>query len=347
MEYRQLGRSDIKVSALCLGTMTWGTQNSEAEGHAQMDYAFERGVNFLDAAEMYPVPPGAETYGRTEEIIGSWMKARRNRDEVVVATKVAGPDSRLTYIRDGQPRLDRSSIEAALEASLKRLQTDYVDLYQLHWPERPANRFGTLGYATATAEEDGTPLEETLAALDAVVRSGRVRHVGVSNETAWGLQRFLQLAEAGGGPRMVSIQNPYSFLNRSFEVGLAEIALREDCGLLAYAPLGAGTLTGKYLGGARPEGARLTLHPQNRRYQGPRAEAAISAYRDLAESHGLDPAQMALAYVTSRPFTTATIIGATRMAQLEANIAAAALDLAPEVLDGIEEIHKDHTYPCP
>ena len=347
MEYRQLGRSDIKVSALCLGTMTWGTQNSEAEGHAQMDYAFERGVNFLDAAEMYPVPPGAETYGRTEEIIGSWMKARGNRDEVVVATKVAGPDSRLTYIRDGQPRLDRSNIEAALEASLKRLQTDYVDLYQLHWPERPANRFGTLGYATATAEEDGTPLEETLAALDAVVRSGRVRHVGVSNETAWGLQRFLQLAEAGGGPRMVSIQNPYSFLNRSFEVGLAEIALREDCGLLAYAPLGAGTLTGKYLGGARPEGARLTLHPQNRRYQGPRAEAAISAYRDLAESHGLDPAQMALAYVTSRPFTTATIIGATRMAQLETNIAAAALDLAPEVLDGIEEIHKDHTYPCP
>ncbi|MDJ0943864.1 MAG: NADP(H)-dependent aldo-keto reductase [Kiloniellales bacterium] len=346
MEYRQLGRSDVKVSALCLGTMTWGTQNSEAEGHEQMDYAFERGINFLDAAEMYPVPPGPETYGRTEEIIGSWMKARGNRDRVVVATKVAGPDGRLTYIRDGQPRLDRANIEAAVEASLKRLQTDYIDLYQLHWPERPANRFGRLGYAPAEAE-DGTALEETLAALDAVVRSGRVRLVGVSNETAWGLQRFLQLAESGRGPRMVSIQNPYSFLNRSFEVGLAETAVREDCGLLAYAPLGAGTLTGKYLGDAKPAGARLTLHPQNRRYQGPRAEAAIAAYRDLAARHGLDPAQMALAYVTSRPFTTATIIGATKMAQLETNIASAALTLAPEVLDGIEEIHKDHTYPCP
>lgn len=347
MEYRQLGRSDVKVSALCLGTMTWGTQNSEAEGHEQMDYAFERGINFLDAAEMYPVPPGPETYGRTEEIIGSWMKARGNRDKVVVATKVAGPDARLTYVRDGKPRLDRGNIEAALEASLKRLQTDYVDLYQLHWPERPANRFGRLGYAAGPEAEDGTPLEETLAALDAVVRSGRVRLVGVSNETAWGLQRFLGLAEAGRGPRMVSIQNPYSFLNRSFEAGLAEMAIREDCGLLAYAPLGAGTLTGKYLNGAKPEGARLTLHPQNRRYQGPRAEAAIAAYRDLAARHGLDPAQMALAYVTSRPFTTATIIGATKMAQLETNIASAELELAPEVLDAVEEIHKDHTYPCP
>ncbi|MCG8594748.1 MAG: NADP(H)-dependent aldo-keto reductase [Kiloniellales bacterium] len=347
MEYRQLGRSDIKVSALCLGTMTWGTQNGEAEGHEQMDYAFARGVNFLDAAEMYPVPPSGETYGRTEEIVGTWMKARGNRDKVVVATKVAGPDPRLTYIRDGKLRLDRGNIEAALEASLKRLQTDYVDLYQLHWPERPANRFGNLGFAAGPEADDGTPLEETLDALDAVVRSGRVRTVGVSNETAWGLQRFLQLAGAGRGPRMVSIQNPYSFLNRSFEVGLAEIAVREDCGLLAYAPLGAGTLTGKYLGGARPEGARLTLHPQNRRYQGRRAEAAIAAYRDLAVQHGLDPAQMALAYVTARPFTTATIIGATKMAQLETNIAAAALTLDAEVLDAIEEIHKDHTYPCP
>ncbi len=347
MEYRQLGRSDVKVSAICLGTMTWGTQNSEAEGHEQMDYAFERGINFLDAAEMYPVPPGPETYGRTEEIIGSWMKARGNRDKVVVATKVAGPDPRLTYIRDGKPRLDRSNIEAALEASLKRLQTDYVDLYQLHWPERPANRFGRLGYAAAAGDDDGTPLEETLEALDSVVKSGRVRFVGVSNETAWGLQRFLQLAESGRGPRIVSIQNPYSFLNRSFEVGLAETAIREGCGLLAYAPLGAGTLTGKYLGGAKPEGARLTLHPQNRRYQGSRAEAAIAAYRDLAARHGLDPAQMALAYVTSRPFTTATIIGATKMAQLETNLASAELRLEPEVLDAIEEIHKDHTYPCP
>ena len=347
MEYRQLGRTDVKVSAICLGTMTWGTQNSEAEGHAQMDYAFDRGINFLDAAEMYPVPPSAETYGRTEEIIGSWMKARGNRDKVVVATKVAGPDGRLTYLRDGQPRLNRNHIEAAVEASLKRLQSDHIDLYQLHWPERSANRFGKLGFTAYEEGEDPTPLEETLEALDAVVKAGKVRHVGLSNETPWGVLRFQQLAEAGHGPRMVSIQNPYSFLNRSFEVGLAEVALQEDCGLLAYAPLGAGTLTGKYLGGVKPEGARLTLHPGNRRYQGARAEAAIAAYAGLAREQGLDPAQMALAFVTSRPFVTATIIGATRMEQLETNVGSAEVTLSEEVLTAIEDLHRDHTYPCP
>ena len=347
MEYRQLGRSGIEVSAICLGTMTWGSQNSEAEGHAQMDRAFEAGVNFLDAAEMYPVPPNAETYGRTEEIIGSWLAARNNRDKVVLATKISGPDGRLTYIRDGRPRYDRTNIEAAVEASLKRLRTDYIDLYQIHWPERQTNRFGKLGFDALPDEEDNTPLEETLAILESVVKSGKVRHIGLSNETAWGAQRFLQLAEAGRGPRVQSIQNPYSLLNRSFEVGLAEVALREDCGLLAYAPLGAGTLTGKYLNGARPEGARLTLHPGNRRYQGPRAEAAISAYAGLAREHGLDPAQMALAYVTSRPFVTATIIGATKMEQLETNLGSADLHLSDEVLAAIEELHRDHTYPCP
>ncbi len=347
MEFRELGRTGTKVSAICLGTMTWGTQNSEAEGHEQLDCAVEHGVNFLDTAEMYPVPPTADTYGRTEEIIGNWMKARGNRESLVVATKVAGPGEHLSYIRDGKPRLDLPNIEAALEASLRRLQTDYVDLLQLHWPERRTNFFGRLGFSETAEAEDAVMIEETLVALDAVVRSGKVRHVGLSNETAWGVMRFLDLAAAGRGPRVVSVQNPYSFLNRSFEVGLAEGAIREDCGLLPYAPLGAGTLTGKYLNGRRPAGARLTLYPTNRRYQGPRAEAAIAAYVRLAEESGLDPAHMALAYVMSRRFVTATIIGATKMNQLRTNIAAAGVELSPDVFEAIEAIHAEHTYPCP
>ena len=347
MEFRELGRTGTKVSAICLGTMTWGTQNTEAEGHEQLDYAVEHGVNFLDTAEMYPVPPTADTYGRTEEIIGTWMKARKNRESLVIATKVAGPGERLSYMRGGKTRLDRPNIEAALEASLRRLQTDHVDLLQLHWPERRTNFFGRLGFSETTEAEDAVPIEETLAALDAVVRSGKVRYVGLSNETAWGVMRFLDLAAAGQGPRVVSVQNPYSFLNRSFEVGLAEVAIREDCGLLPYAPLGAGTLTGKYLDGRTPAGARLTLYPTNRRYQGPRAEAAIAAYVRLAGESGLDPAQMALAYVMSRRFVTATIIGATQMDQLQTNSAAASVELRPDVIESIEAIHAEHTYPCP
>ncbi len=345
MDYRPLGRTGIEVSSICLGSMTWGQQNSEAEGHAQMDAALDRGVNFFDTAEMYAVPARAETYGRTEEIIGTWFASRGSRNKVILATKVVGPTSS-TYIRGGETRLDRANIEAAVEASLKRLQSDYIDLYQLHWPDRPIRAFGDLGYSPGE-ERDSVPLEETLAVLDDLVRAGKVRAVGVSNETPWGVMRFLGLAESGRGPRMASIQNPYSFLNRSFEARLAEIAIREDCGLLAYAPLGAGTLTGKYLNGHKPAGARLTLFPQNTRYQGPRAEAAIAAYVALAEQHGLDPAQMALAYVLSRPFMTAAIIGATTMAQLETNLQAAEVALGQEVLDGIEEIHKVHTYPCP
>ena len=345
MEQRPLGRTGIEVSAICLGTMTWGQQNSEAEGHAQMDAALEQGVNFFDTADMYAVPARAETYGRTEEIIGSWFASRGTRDKVVLATKVVGPGE-FAYIRSGKTRLDRANIEAAVEASLRRRQTDYIDLYQLHWPDRPIRAFGALGY-TPGDERDTVPIEETLKVLDDLVTAGKVRAVGLSNETPWGVMRFLGLAESGRGPRMASIQNPYSFLNRSFEARLAEIAMREDCGLLAYAPLGAGTLTGKYLNGAQPEGARLTLFPQNRRYQGPQAEAAIAAYVGLASEHELDPAQMALAYVLSRPFMTAAIIGATTMDQLATNLAAAELKLDQEVLDGIEEIHKTYTYPCP
>jgi aryl-alcohol dehydrogenase-like predicted oxidoreductase len=346
MQYRQLGRSDIKVSAICLGTMTWGEQNTQEQGFEQMDYALDQGVNFWDTAEMYAVPPRKETYGRTEEIIGNRFKARGKRNKVVLATKVAGPDQRFSYVRDGKPRLNRQHILAAVEASLKRLQTDYIDLYQLHWAERDTNAFGKLGYAPSH-NNDGTPLEETLDVLADVVKSGKARQVGVSNESAWGTMRYLALAEAGRGPRMASIQNAYSLLNRSFEVGLAEVAAREQCGLLAYSPLAMGALSGKYLNGAAPAGARLTLWKHFKRYLTPPGVAATAAYVKLAGEHGLDPAQMALAFVTSRPFVTANIIGATGMDQLKANIASSEIKLSPAVLDGIDAIHKVYTYPCP
>lgn len=347
MEYRPLGHSDIDVSAICLGSMTWGQQNSEAEGFEQMDYAFDQGVNFIDTAEMYPIATRAETYGRTEEIIGNWMAARGNRDKVILATKIVGPNAqRFSYIRGGETRFNRKHINAAVDTSLQRLKTDYIDLYQLHWPDRATNDFSQLAYE----HEDGaaeTPLEETLDAFDEVVKAGKVRQVGVSNENPWGVMRFLALAEQGRGPRLVSIQNPYSFLNRSFETRMAEVSIREDVGLLAYAPLGAGTLTGKYLNDQWPEGARRTLWPDNKRYQGPIADAATAAYVQLARDHGLDPAQMALAFVLSRRFMTAAIIGATTTDQLKTNIGAARVELDAEVLQAIEDIHKAYTYPCP
>jgi len=345
MDTRPLGRSDIQVSALCFGSMTWGEQNSEAEAHEQLDYALDQGITFVDTAEMYAVPARAETYGRTEEYIGSWLASRGGRDKVVLATKVCGPGN-FPYIRDGRPQLNQTHIAAAIDASLKRLRTDYVDLYQLHWPNRKMKVFGQLGYLHQD-DETAVPIEETLAALDDLVKAGKARTVGLSNETPWGAMKFLGLAEAGRGPRMASIQNPYSLLNRSYEARLAEVSIREDCGLLAYAPLGAGTLSGKYLNGARPEGARLTLWPDNRRYQGAQADAAIAAYVALAREHGLDPAQMAIAFVVSRPFVTSAIIGATSMAQLRNNIAAREVTLSDAVLDGIEAVHKTYTYPCP
>jgi len=346
MEYRQLGRSDIKVSLICLGTMIWGEQNSQDEGFQQMDYALDRGVNFWDAAEMYPVPPRAETYGRTEEIIGNWFASRGKRDKVILATKVAGPDKRLGYVRGGDPRLNLDHMTRALEASLKRLKTDYVDLYQLHWTERETNAFGRLGYAPS-AQEDGTPLEETLAALASFVKSGKVRQVGVSNESAWGAMRYLALSESGRGPRMVTVQNSYNLLNRTFETGLAEVAIRENCGLLAYSPLAMGTLSGKYVGGAKPADGRLVLYTHWKRYLTPQGIAATEAYVKLARQHGLDPAQMALAFINMRPFTTANIIGARTMAQLKTDIDSIDIKLTKEVLDGIEAIHRQYTYPCP
>ncbi|MEQ9608660.1 MAG: NADP(H)-dependent aldo-keto reductase [Kiloniellaceae bacterium] len=347
MEYRRLGRTDVKVSAICLGSMTWGQQNSEQEGFQQMDYALDQGVNFIDTAEMYPIATRAETYGRTEEIIGNWMAARGTRDKVIVATKIVGPNAgRFPYIRGGETRFDRKHIAAAVDASLKRLKTDTIDLYQLHWPDRATNDFGKLAYQ----HEDGaqeTPIEETLEALDAVVKAGKVRHVGLSNENPWGVMRFVTGAEQGKGPRVASVQNPYSLLNRSFETRMAEVAIREDVGLLAYAPLAAGTLTGKYLNDQWPAGARRTLWPDNRRYQGPHADKAAAAYVQLARDHGLDPAALALAFVLRQRFLTAAIIGATTLDQLKTNIAAAEISLGDDLLAGLEDIHKRYTYPSP
>ncbi|HMA16033.1 MAG: NADP(H)-dependent aldo-keto reductase [Bacteroidota bacterium] len=347
MDYRRLGRSDLNVSLICLGSMTWGEQNSEAEGFEQMDYAFAEGVNFIDTAEMYPIATRAETYGRTEEVIGNWMAARGTRDKVIVATKIVGPNAeRFPYIRGGETRFNRKHIEAAVETSLKRLKTDYIDLYQLHWPDRATNDFGKLAYQHEDGAEE-TPIEETLEALDAVVKAGKVRFVGLSNENPWGVMRFLALAERGLGPRVVSVQNPYNLLNRSYETRLAEVSIREEVGLLAYAPIAAGTLSGKYLGGQRPAGARRTLWPGNKRYQGPQADAATAAYVQLARDHGLDPAQLALAFVLRQRFLGAAIIGATGMAQLKTDIGAVRIGLTDDVLRGIEEIHKIYTYPCP
>lgn len=347
MEYRRLGRTDLRVSLICLGTMTWGKQNTEAEGHAQMDYALERGINFFDTAEMYAVPPTPETYGRTEEIIGTWFAARGTRDRVILATKAVGPGERFRHVRDGHPKFDRMHLVQAVDDSLRRLRTDWIDLYQLHWPERSVNSFGKLGYVHVDGQET-TPIAETLAVLGDLVKAGKIRHVGLSNETPWGMMTFARIAEENGLPRPVSVQNPYNLLNRSFEVGAAEVAIREDIGLLAYSPLAGGTLSGKYLNGAKPAGARMTEFAFNfTRYSTPLAGEAIAAYVDLARSHGLDPAQMALAYVNTRRFLTANIVGATSMQQLAANIDSLDVTLSPEVLQGIEALQQRYSNPCP
>lgn len=349
MHYRQLGRTDLKVSAIALGTMTWGEQNTEAEAHAQLDLALDAGVNLIDTAEMYPVPPRPETQGRTEQYIGSWLKKTGRRNDIVLATKAAGPSrsaARPSHIRSGRLHFTRENLFEALHDSLRRLQTDYVDLYQLHWPDRSTNFFGQLGYRHV--EDDYTvPIEETLEALGDLVRSGKVRHVGLSNETPWGVSRFLFNAETRKLPRVASIQNPYNLLNRSFEVGLAEMAIREQVGLLAYSPLAFGTLSGKYLAGQLPPGARLTLFERFARYKSDNAERAVYDYVKLFRAHGIDPAQGALAYVTSRPFVASNIIGATSLEQLRSNLASIALILPQEVLDGIDAIHERYPNPAP
>ena len=347
MQYRKLGRTDTEVSVICLGTMTWGEQNTEAEAFEQMDYALAHGVNFFDTAELYSIPPKAATYGRTEEIIGHWLQHTGKRDRIILASKIAGPGPGwVDHIRSGRTRFDRKHLQAALDGSLRRLQTDCIDLYQLHWPERDTNRFGQRDF-TPGEQSDFTPVAETLTVLDEFIQAGKIRYIGLSNETPWGMMHFLHIAEQQGLPRVVSVQNPYCLLNRTYEIGAAEVSWREQCGLLAYSPLGFGVLSGKYLDGGRPTGSRLALFPDYARYSSPAAEEATAAYAALAREHQLDCAQMALAFVNSRPFLTSTIIGATTMEQLKSNIASIDLKLSDEVLEGIETIHNAHANPSP
>jgi aryl-alcohol dehydrogenase-like predicted oxidoreductase len=345
MKYSLLGHTDIQVSRICLGSMTWGEQNTESEAHQQLDCALEHGVNFIDTAEMYPVPPRAHSQGLTEQYIGTWLKKRVDRDKLVIATKVTGPGRNMDYIRGG-PRLTAAHIQTAVEESLQRLQTDYIDLYQLHWPDRNSNFFGKLNYQH-NEQEESTPILETLEALDELIQQHKVRFIGVSNETPWGVMSYLKLRDQYQLPVIQTIQNPYSLLNRSFEVGLAEVSMRERVGLLAYSPLAFGTLTGKYLDDQQPETARCTRFKGYTRYFTETGIKATRAYVSLAREHGLDPAQMALAWVNSRPFTTSTIVGATNLTQLESNLASIDLTLSDEVLAGIEAIHRQYSNPCP
>ena len=349
-EKRKLGRTGLDVTSICLGTMTWGQQNTEAEGHAQLDLAIGRGINFIDTAEMYSIPPKAETQGSTERIIGTWLKSRGGRERIVIASKVAGRSSSDWLRPGGKPaRLDESNIRYAVEGSLKRLQTDYIDLYQLHWPDRVVSLFGAGGnvFRDLPRPDDAVPIADTLGALGRLVEEGKIRHVGLSNETPWGTMRFIAAAEAGHGPRVASIQNSYNLINRNYELGLAEIGLREDVGLLAYSPLGQGYLTGKYQGGARPAGARTTLFNRGQRYEKPGVEPAIDAYLSLAREFGLDPTQMALAFVTSRKFVASNIIGATSIAQLETVLGSVDVTITPELEDRIDAIHQVHQNPAP
>ena len=342
MEYRKLGNTDIDVSVICLGTMSYGEQNTEKEAHEQLDYSLDRGVNFIDTAEMYAIPPKKETYGKTEELIGTWIKRRGERSKYIIATKVAGPG--MEYVRGGS-RLSSEHIVKAVESSLIRLQTDYIDLYQVHWPERKSNYFGRLGYEYS--EDTGIAIEETYKAMDKLVRDGKVRYLGISNETPWGINEYLRLEREHGYNKIMSIQNPYSLLNRIYEVGLAEITHRENVGLLAYSPLGFGMLTGKYAEGT-PSDSRLGLYGDwFTRYSNKPSIDAVSKYINLAREFSITPTQLALAFVNSRPFLTSNIIGATKMSQLEENIDSIEVSLNTEILEAIEEIHVSNPNPAP
>jgi len=340
MEYRKLGRTDLNISVIGLGTMTWGLQNNQAQGFEQMDYAIEQNINFFDTAEMYAIPPSEKTFGTTESIIGNWFASRKNRDKVILASKIAGPG--LSWIRGGSSVIDKKNILQAVEGSLQRLQTDYIDLYQLHWPNRGSYHFGQIwNFAPkfdVQAQEDN--FLEVLNTMQDLIKAGKIRHIGLSNETAWGMTKWLQLAEKNNLPRMASIQNEYSLLCRHFEPDLGEIAIHEDCGLLAWSPLSRGMLSGKYLNGARPEGARITIETRPEHRVHPRTDAAIQHYVDLAKQYDLDPCQMALAFVNDQPFVTSTLIGATNMQQLKSNIESITLKLSKEVYEEIDKIRR-------
>jgi aryl-alcohol dehydrogenase-like predicted oxidoreductase len=345
MKYTTLPHTDIKVSKICLGTMTWGNQNTEEEGFAQMDLALDKGVNFFDTAELYPVPATAETYARTEKIIGNWFAKTGNRDKVVLATKIAGPGDYTAHIRTNG--FSKEALNDAVNNSLKRLQTDYIDLYQLHWPERTTNTFGVRDYPNNPKDAWEDNFNEILHNLEDLIKSGKIRHIGISNEKAWGTMRYLSESKQHGLPRMITIQNPYSLLCRTFEGDLAETAIRENIGLLAYSPMGFGVLSGKYIKGKAADNARLKLFPRFARYSSPQSTEATKRYLDIAEENNLSLAQMALAFVNSRPFLTSNIIGATNLEQLKENIDSINITLSDEIVKQINAVHAEIPNPAP
>tara|TARA_B100000945_G_scaffold273721_1_gene236753 strand:+ start:198 stop:1238 length:1041 start_codon:yes stop_codon:yes gene_type:complete len=346
MKYKTLGNTDLKVSLICLGTMTWGEQNTQEEGFEQMDYAIEKEINFFDTAELYAIPPKEKTYGKTEEIIGNWFQKRKNRKKIILASKIAGPG--LSWIRGGGSQYSEKSIGSALNDSLKRLKTDYIDLYQLHWPERNTNYFGDLDYEHKENERSWNSFESILKVLKKFIEQGKIRYIGLSNETPWGFSKFLQIAKEQKLPKIVSVQNPYNLINRTYEIGMSEISMREGAGLLAYSPLGVGYLTGKYRNNKKPKNSRLDLFYENYpRYHNQRTYNAVDKYFKIAQKHKISLAQLSLAFVNSRDFVTSNIIGATKMEQLKENIDSINVSLDQKIIDEINLVHENIPNPAP
>ena len=345
MKFKKLGTTDLDVSLICLGTMTWGTQNSEKDAFEQMDYSVSKGINFFDTAELYSVPPTAESYGKTEVMIGNWFEKRKNRKKIILASKVAGPGC--NWIRGGKNNFDEKTIGEAIDGSLKRLKTDYIDLYQLHWPERSTNYFGTREYAVDSDEGTWNSFESVLEALGKFIKSGKIRYIGMSNETPYGLSRYIELSKSKKLPRMMSVQNPYNLVNRTYEIGMSEISIREKCGLLVYYPLATGALSGKYRNGQMPKNSRQALFKGWERHLNPLALKAYEEYFKLAEESKMTMAQLAQAFVNTRPFVTSNIIGATTMEQLKENIDSVNIELSDEIMNKINIIHNNNPNPSP
>ena len=345
MKFKKLGNTDLEVSLVCLGTMTWGTQNSEKDAFEQMDYSVTQGINFFDTAELYSVPPTAESYGKTEIMIGNWFRNKKNRDKIILASKVAGPGC--DWIREGKNNFSEKKMTEALEGSLKRLKTDYIDLYQLHWPERSTNCFGRREFVLRENEPEWNSFESILIAVEKFIKSGKIRYIGVSNETPYGLSKYLEVSKSKNLPRVMSVQNPYSLVNRTYEIGMSEISIREKCGLLVYYPLAAGALSGKYRNGKMPKNSRLALFKGWERMINPLAMKAYDEYYKLAKDNNMTMVQLAQAFVNSRPFVTSNIIGATNMQQLKENIESIKIELSKDILDKINFIHNNNPNPSP